>query len=281
MASEGHNSAAAANVPNNNNNAVVNSGLASFAAGFAAGVLASVVASFPRESLVEFTIFQRLPTELRLTIWELAMENERRLVHLRARGCCIKKHRRRGCPQSIKPKLTIDGIRYEQVPAYFFVNYECRHVALKHYCIRFSVHCRAVNPVYSPQIETNIIMSPNDILVSWYTEALLETNGVEVDLRFGPQARLVRNMMVCPWQYHPKKVMTRRHVIWAIGVLVRLLGNKENAENLFFSGTPPGGPLVYRGPGTLWGDFSKFGDPFPQDLIGTRLQLRIMEREAE
>ncbi len=101
------------------------------------------------------------------------MENERRLVHLRARGCCIKKHRRRGCPQSIKPKLTIDGIRYEQVPAYFFVNYECRHVALKHYCIRFSVHCRAVNPVYSPQMETNIIMSPNDILVSWYTEALL------------------------------------------------------------------------------------------------------------
>lgn len=124
-----------------------------------------------------FTLFQRLPTELRFMIWEFAMAMEKpRLVHLHARRCGIRRgHRRRGCPRGYGLRLNIYGDRYEQVPTYFFVNYECRLLALKHYSIRFSVTEKYRVNVLAPftQRATNIIMSPADILVSWHTDYLL------------------------------------------------------------------------------------------------------------
>lgn len=128
--------------------------------------------------LDKFTLFPRLPGEARIMIWKFAME-EPRLVHLRVEGCGIKRARRRGCPRGGGPYLTIDGERYEQVPPFFFVSREARFYALTIYTIRFSVaeqYRDPENQVAPYHFDTNLIMSPNDILVSWHVPELVRNS---------------------------------------------------------------------------------------------------------
>lgn len=124
-----------------------------------------------------FPRFDDLAGEIRIMIWRMAME-EPRLVHLRAAGCGIGRFRRHGIPEhgGRYYHLRICGEKFEQIPVYFFVNHECRYYALEFYTIRFSVVERfrpppsQAIPIVSKR--TNLIMSPNDILVSWQTEEL-------------------------------------------------------------------------------------------------------------
>ncbi|KAI0556041.1 hypothetical protein F4679DRAFT_15825 [Xylaria curta] len=191
-----------------------------------------------------FHIFSDLPPELRLMIWEFAMAMEKpRLVHLHARGCGIKGHRRRGCPRGHGLRITIHGAQYEQVPHYFFVSRECRFIALKHYSIRFlvtqEVQIGALGWV--DRRVTNIIMSPDDILVSWYTESVLTAAGFH--LRFGPQASLVRNLVVVPWRKSYDSE-TFKMVSRFVG---RLRNSKAIEKVYLFRNRPRGLSLKYVG----------------------------------
>ncbi|KAI1735956.1 hypothetical protein F4680DRAFT_452407 [Xylaria scruposa] len=70
------------------------------------------VASFPQ--------FSRLPTELRLIIWEMAMDEPRTIVILRE--------------SSPTPRtLSVGKDKFYNAPEFFFVNQECRTVATKLY----------------------------------------------------------------------------------------------------------------------------------------------------
>ncbi|KAI1427909.1 hypothetical protein F5Y12DRAFT_791040 [Xylaria sp. FL1777] len=234
MASESHDGTAEANEPSssdNNNNVVVSSG-----SDGAAG-----------SSLKQFTPFQRLPPEVRIKIWKFAME-ERRLVHLHPSfRSTLPEEFLLGCPKNTKPELKIYGVLYEQVPAYFFVNHECRHLALKHYSVRFLfAHPYLIRPGDMVPIVSNIIMSPDDILVCW------GMNYENRTLLFGPQARLVRNLMACPWLYHPRMMKANHNVNATLEILVEKLGNEDVIKKLFFLGTQPSthDVLTYRDPCT-------------------------------
>ncbi|TGJ87068.1 hypothetical protein E0Z10_g1673 [Xylaria hypoxylon] len=213
MAGNNNGSAVNANAPNSNRNTVVGTRLV--------GVAGS--------SFKKFTLFPRFPPELRFMIWEFAMAMEKpRLVHLVARRCGIPKGRRRyGCPRSLGPKLMIHGAKYEQVPVHFFVNRECRRFALKHYSIRFSVTQERRMTLEEPlkRVETNIVMSPTDILVSWYPEELPWNDSSLFNLQFGPKACLVSNVMACPW--YDLGVHT------ALSQILQKLGNVDAVERVF------------------------------------------------
>ncbi|KAI3331667.1 hypothetical protein HD806DRAFT_478002, partial [Xylariaceae sp. AK1471] len=75
----------------------------------------------PKAPSLGFPRFADLPVELRLIVWEMAME-EPRIIH-------ISDHPLEPMPR----RLTIDGVLFNQVPEFFFVNQECRQVALKQY----------------------------------------------------------------------------------------------------------------------------------------------------
>ncbi|KAI0193609.1 hypothetical protein EV127DRAFT_405854 [Xylaria flabelliformis] len=190
-----------------------------------------------------FHLFPRLPPELRCMIWEFAMAMEKpRLVHLHARGCGLRGHKRRGCPRGYGLRLNIHGAQYEQVPHYFFVSYECRFLALRHYSIRFLVaqefRIEALGQV--DRRVTNIIMSPNDILVSWYTKDLLFAAGFNI--RFGPQASLVRNIMVNPWR--------KSYNLEAFKMVSKFVGKLRNfkaIEKVYLLRNRGRGPLKYGG----------------------------------
>ncbi|KAI0426502.1 hypothetical protein F5Y09DRAFT_351140 [Xylaria sp. FL1042] len=90
-------------------------------------------------------------------------------------------------------------------------------------------------------------MSPFDILVSWYTPELLTSRGANsrFKLEFGPQARLVRNLIVWPW------LRNLCNVVRNIGLLFHIvakLGNVDALEKIFIPSIPPRGDLEYRGP---------------------------------
>ncbi|KAI1753733.1 hypothetical protein F4782DRAFT_545524 [Xylaria castorea] len=195
-----------------------------------------------------FTLFSLLPPELRFMVWEFAMAMEKpRLVHLHARGCDITRgHKRRGCPRGHGPRLNINDAQYEQVPPYFFVNHECRFFALKHYSIRFLVvqDFRA-HPIFpADRRVTNIVMSPDDILVSWHTESLLKSRWAAdyFRIRFGPEASLVRNLMVNPWRntYDPP-------TFEMVSRLVGKLNNSKSIEKVYLLRNRGRGPLKYGG----------------------------------
>ncbi|KAI1740546.1 hypothetical protein F4680DRAFT_447870 [Xylaria scruposa] len=191
-----------------------------------------------------FHLFPDLPPELRLIVWEFAMAMEKpRLVHLHARGCGIRGHRRRGCPRGHGLRLNIHGALYEQVPHYFFVSRECRFIALKHYSIRFLV-AQEVGIRVLRQADrrvTNIIMSPDDVLVSWYTDSLLAAD--DFHLRFGPQASLVRNLVVDPWRKSYDSETFKM-----VGRFVGRLRNFKAIENVYlFRNRPRGLSLKYIG----------------------------------
>ncbi|KAJ8122982.1 hypothetical protein ONZ43_g958 [Nemania bipapillata] len=183
-----------------------------------------------------FTLFPHLPTELRLMIWEAAAEQPR-FVHMPARGCGITSARRRGIPNGSGPRFRIDGVLYEQVPVLFFVSYEAAWVAVRQYTLRFSVSYQ-----YRHQTEdsfrtetTNLIMGRNDILVSWHTEELWLNDQCEFHIQFGPQASLVRNIMVRPWRTFPvwRTRSYDRRLFYMVGQLMDALGNQHALENIF------------------------------------------------
>ncbi|TRX92672.1 hypothetical protein FHL15_006346 [Xylaria flabelliformis] len=190
-----------------------------------------------------FHLFPHLPPELRCIIWEFAMAMEKpRLVHLHARGCGLRGHKRRGCPRGYGLRLNIHGAQYEQVPHYFFVSHECRFLALKHYSIRFLVAQEFRNGTLG-QVDrrvTNIIMSPDDILVSWYTEYLLFSAGFNI--RFGPQASLVRNIMVNPW-----RKSYNREAFKMVSKFVGKLRNFMAIEKVYLLRNRGRGPLKFGG----------------------------------
>ncbi|KAI1296289.1 hypothetical protein F5Y03DRAFT_398818 [Xylaria venustula] len=190
-------------------------------------------------NLERFTPFRRLPAELRIMVWQFAMEEETRLVHLHARGCNLTKRReRRGCPRKVGPRLRIGGVLYEQVPVWFFIDHECFDLALRRYSIRFSVtqNFRQFRHQNFERRSTNIIMSPADILVSWYSGQLNWYDTRYFYLQFGPQARLVRNLIVCPWFDSPKYLRQSILFLQMLDRLVGNLGNIDALERLFFVG---------------------------------------------
>ncbi|KAI0426501.1 hypothetical protein F5Y09DRAFT_345598 [Xylaria sp. FL1042] len=73
MESGSHDNMAETNGPDSKHNAIVSNSLT--------GVGGS--------NIEQFTLFPHLPPELRLIIWEFAMQ-ETRLVHLRAEDCAIR-----------------------------------------------------------------------------------------------------------------------------------------------------------------------------------------------
>ncbi|KAI0485587.1 hypothetical protein F4859DRAFT_511784 [Xylaria cf. heliscus] len=192
----------------------------------------------------DFTLFGHLPTELRLMVWEFAMEMEGpRLVHLRANGCSgLRGHRRRGCPRTRGLQLTLDGVKYEQVPSYFVVSHECRYIAVRHYSIRFTVTQDFLAPTNKFQRVTNIIMSPDDILVSWHPEHLLAGFMGHFDIEFSPEARRVRNIMVNPW-----RTTIGVSTFEMVNRLVALIGNVDTLEKVYQLRTRVRGPLRYGG----------------------------------
>ncbi|KAI3316999.1 hypothetical protein HD806DRAFT_551265 [Xylariaceae sp. AK1471] len=213
----------------------------------------------------EFTLFQRLPVELRVKIWKMAME-EPRLVHLYARRCGLYDRLvwgdgastlRRGVPRGSGLKIKNGRYEYQQVPPFFFVNNEARHEALRHYTIRFKV-----DQMGRGQSSTaRLIMSPDDILVSWHHIKMYWDEEDKFKLEFGPQARLVRNIMVHPWSasdfwrdnvwtFHWKEAFNvAEHII-------RRLGNEASLEKMFLLSRHGDGPLIYGGryPGTYYND---------------------------
>ncbi|KAI1196053.1 hypothetical protein F5X97DRAFT_224201 [Nemania serpens] len=78
----------------------------------------------PTSPLTSFPKFPELPTELRLMIWAMSMSMDTRNLYLF-----------RHPPGHARRVLTRDpdGGRFIEVPAFFFVNHECRHVALNTY----------------------------------------------------------------------------------------------------------------------------------------------------
>ncbi|KAI2642236.1 hypothetical protein GGS21DRAFT_546455 [Xylaria nigripes] len=198
----------------------------------------------------QFPLFPRLPTEIRRMIWSAAMENEDpRLVHMRALRCGIVGRERRGCPRGkeLGRTITIDGNRYDQAPSYFFVNHEARFMALEYYNIRFPVIQEASTEFEGPiaRIVNHVVMSPNDILVSWYPEvpAFIES------LEFGPQAALVRNILVSPWAHFQMNNCYRLNtqMLMLALQLVDQLGNVDSLEKIFMHVEDLKPPIRYLG----------------------------------
>ncbi|KAI3318395.1 hypothetical protein HD806DRAFT_315160 [Xylariaceae sp. AK1471] len=102
-------------------------------------------------SSLDFSQFSRLPPELRFMIWEKAMEDPR-IIHT------YTKYRLRPAPR----KLTINGITFEQVPKFFFVNHECRQIAIKFYpVVKVPNHAFSYRPKDAGDV--NMHIKSNDI----------------------------------------------------------------------------------------------------------------------
>ncbi|KAI1128175.1 hypothetical protein F5Y10DRAFT_265356 [Nemania abortiva] len=195
-----------------------------------------------------FTPFGRLPGELRLMVWEFAAE-EPRLVHLQARNCGIGRFKRRGCPPGSGLKLKNGHSTYTQVPPLFFVNNESRVFAIKYYSIRFRV-VQEYRPRHRESFtysSTNLVMSRNDILVSWHTDHLWDNYRCDFSIYFGPQARFVRNLMVRPWIVLPERPRYTEcmQMINMIGSFMRELGNEDALERIYTFHTKGVPPLRY------------------------------------
>ncbi|KAJ8122177.1 hypothetical protein O1611_g9906 [Lasiodiplodia mahajangana] len=109
----------------------------------------------PTSPPTSFPQFSKLPTELRIIIWELAME-EGRIIPLFH------------CPPGyIQRRLTISGMRFGDVPLFFFVNSECREVAAKRY-IKTRIIVKAVIMGFS-MLEAHLLLADDDKLVFYFT----------------------------------------------------------------------------------------------------------------
>ncbi|KAI1425358.1 hypothetical protein F5Y12DRAFT_796075 [Xylaria sp. FL1777] len=75
----------------------------------------------PSSSISSFPQFAYLAPELRIMVWEKAMEEPRTIPLLH-----VPDHH-------IQRSLTIHGVKFIEVPVFFFVNWECRKIAVKQY----------------------------------------------------------------------------------------------------------------------------------------------------
>ncbi|KAI1179545.1 hypothetical protein F4777DRAFT_600373 [Nemania sp. FL0916] len=185
--------------------------------------------------------FHKLPPELRVMVWKHAIDRPR-LIHLTAKACPISKHKRRGCIKNSGFKLTIDGTLYEQVSPLFFVNRESRGEAERGYTIRFSVS-EQVRMDGSHDIlinNTDLIMSPNDILGSWYDGEHISAQGLggpsyRHSITFGPQASQISSVLVRPWILFPPRQYTTydRLMIDMTQNLIHKLGNQDALRKIY------------------------------------------------
>lgn len=116
----------------------------------------------------QFTLFPRLPAEIRAQIWTLAI-SEPRLIYLHPIECSTHSGGYCHCRGACDREIQIHGDLYGQASNYFFVNRESRHYALTLCNIRFWV--KAEFDIFGLwyQYKTRFfVMSPNDILVSWH-----------------------------------------------------------------------------------------------------------------
>jgi hypothetical protein len=149
--------------------------------------------------ILEFPQFSRLPPELRFLIWEKAMEDPR-IIHIAS-----------WIARSLKAppdKLKIGRIQFEQVPKFFFVNRECRWVAMTYYPI-------VKVPIQSPQGPMtgemlNIHLKKNDIVA------------------FHP----LRNSYMTPtnFPYHPRTVPTVHLQSYMFVTTLKSLRKKKNIK---------------------------------------------------
>ncbi|KAI1740681.1 hypothetical protein F4680DRAFT_447543 [Xylaria scruposa] len=107
-----------------------------------------VVPDYP---LTNFPQFARLPTELRLIVWEMAVEEPRDICFF----AFPTGHRAR--------TLTVGEINFYDAPVFFFVNRECRSVAMKAYT---NVTVRIADPE-SVHIDINVKAKCGDGLRFW------------------------------------------------------------------------------------------------------------------
>ncbi|KAI0459659.1 hypothetical protein F5B21DRAFT_251318 [Xylaria acuta] len=99
-----------------------------------------------------FPQFTRLPTELRLIVWEMAMDEPRTI--------CIL-----GFPADRTPRTLVDGgDKFIDAPGFFFVNRECRKVATKAYT-NLTVMMVAIDRT----IRLNLKAKRGDDLAFWCT----------------------------------------------------------------------------------------------------------------
>ncbi|KAI1402644.1 hypothetical protein F4819DRAFT_485447 [Hypoxylon fuscum] len=131
-----------------------------------------------------FTMFNMLPPELRLMIWECAMD-EPRIVDIEGPKF---RSRFRDSIYGVKvdhlahPRfLRIDGDIYQQVPELFFVNRESRRLAMRRYTTRLS----GDQIPNWPHSAARCIISRNDIIIdgSCYYFGLLPSSEGTVCIR--------------------------------------------------------------------------------------------------
>ncbi|KAI3323778.1 hypothetical protein HD806DRAFT_543950 [Xylariaceae sp. AK1471] len=232
--------------------------------------------------LKEFTLFPRLPYKLRKKIWGFSMNEQPRLVHLKARGIGINWHMRYGCPRGFQPgrRIKINNVEFEQVPRYLFVNRECRQLALEHYTILFRV-CQTYRESLEspPQVRTcHLIMSPNDILASWYQEnwyhwpprykGYPDYEEGRFNIEFGPQARLIRNILVRPFDFFNRYYGQDDHDEYLVPVilacnLIEKLQNEAALEKIFvLDRYDRSSPLRYKSCSSQSIDDNIFGQEF-------------------
>ncbi|KAI1506309.1 hypothetical protein F5X99DRAFT_404374 [Biscogniauxia marginata] len=148
-----------------------------------------------------FTPFPRLPPELRIDIWNLAML-EPRLVHMVSwNNCCCK----------MGPHIKIDQRWHCQVPAFFFVCSESRCLAMGFYSIRSTLqYKRGEGMCFWPTC--HYIMAPTDILVVDYDTCYLLGSVTEST---GP----IRNIMIrftkLPYESEPVSENLSPPVKWS------------------------------------------------------------------
>ncbi|KAI0098761.1 hypothetical protein GGR51DRAFT_576896 [Nemania sp. FL0031] len=104
----------------------------------------------PSSPLTSFPQFPKLPTELRLFIWELAMEEGQTITLFRCP------------PNQIQRRLTIDGVKFSEVPVFFFVNSECRGIAAKKY-LKTKITLKPGAMPFSI-LEVHLLLTANDRL---------------------------------------------------------------------------------------------------------------------
>ncbi|KAI1130590.1 hypothetical protein F5Y10DRAFT_289010 [Nemania abortiva] len=108
----------------------------------------------PGSPTSSFPQFTRLPLELRIEIWEIAMD-EPRAIHLLS------------APDGhIQRTLMINDVKFVDVPVFFFVNRECRGIVVNQYSeIKAHFKARTDIPGHSfPSLELNLLIKDGDKL---------------------------------------------------------------------------------------------------------------------
>lgn len=147
-----------------------------------------------RNSGMLFSVFQRLPCELRLMVWEAAMAP--RLVAVIPRPC-PKDH------DLARDRKNREISLLRGIPALLAVNQEARHVALRHYTWRFTIDITIStgfpwSPLDAEHRRARVVMSPDDTLglfrckQSWRERVRISRFDVKI-------ANDKRN----PWRIHP------------------------------------------------------------------------------